>query len=463
MSPIGLLILIIAVIVIAVAYYIFSNQYKKVAPNEVLVISSRRKYTVKAPDGSTKQIGYRFRIGGGAFIKPFTEKAATLALEVITVNVKTPEVLTGEGVPIMAEASAQIRIDTSDYPLTLAIEQFLGRGTEGIREVVEAILEGKMRAVIGKMTVEEIYKGRLEFAEEVQKVVANDFANMGLAIISFALKDISDTQGFLDALSRPRIAAVKRDAAVAQAEADKDAAIQTSIARKEAEIARLQAEAEIAGVAWKNESKKADSQVEVNKRKAHADMSYEIERHKIAQTLKKEEHLVKMIEKENAIKLEELEIVRKHKELEATVLKPADARKYQIQVEAEAESFRVSTEAKGKAEAKKVENTVEVERIKSIGQAEASAMVEKAKAYSHYNQAAIYQMMVDVMPELAKSISEPLSKVEKIVIIGNDGNLGTSKITGQVAQVLAQIPEIVESLTGVDLKKFMKDKLSGDK
>lgn len=440
-----------------------SSQYKRIAPNQVLVISSRRKYIITAPDGTKKQIGYRFRIGGGAFIKPFTEKAETLPLEIITVNIKTPEVLTGEGVPIMAEASAQIKIDTNEYSLTLAIEQFLGRGTEGIREVATNVLEGKMRAVIGTMTVEQLYRGRLDFAEKIHKAVEKDFADMGLVMVSFALKDISDTQGYLDALSRPRIAAVKRDAAVAQADADKEAAIQASRAKKEAEIARLQAEAEIAGAIWENETKKANSQVEVNKRKAHADLAYELERHKIAQELKKEEHLVRMIEKQNAIKIEELEIERKQKELESNVLKPADAKKYQIQTEAEAESFKIATEAKGKVEAKKLENEAEAERIKKLGQAEALAMLEKAKAYAQYNQTAIYQMLIDVMPELAKSISEPLSKVDKIVMIGSDGNIGSSKITGQVAQILAQIPEVVESLTGIDLKKYLKEKLSGEK
>ncbi len=454
--------LVVLIILIIGFVIIFANQYKRVAPNQVLVISGRKKYVIQAPDGTKKQIGYRFRIGGGSFIKPFTEKAETMPLEVITVNIKTPEVLTGEGVPILAEATAQVRIDTNDYPLTLAIEQFLGRGTEGIKEVAANVLEGKIRAVIGTMSVEQIYKGRLEFAEKVYQAVEKDFADMGLVMVSFALKDISDTQGYLDALSRPRIAAVKRDAAVAQAEADKEAAIEASRAKKEAEIARLKAEAEIAGAVWDNETKKADSQVEVNKRKAHADMAYELERHKIAQVLKKEEHLVKMIEKENAIKLEALEIERKQKELEANILKPADARKYQIQVEAEAESYKISKEAEGKAEAKKIESEVEAERIRKLGQAEAQAMLEKAKAYAHYNQNAIYQMLIDIMPELARSVSEPLSKVDKIVMIGSDGNLGTSKITGQVAQVLAQIPEVVESLTGIDLKKYLKEKLSGE-
>lgn len=451
---------LILLIVLFIAGFVFFylKQYKKVSPNEVLVISSKKKYTVKAPDGTLKQIGYRFRVGGGAFINPFTEKAETLPLEVINVDIKTPEVLTGEGVPIIAEASAQVRINTDDYPLTLAIEQFLGSKNDGIKTVSETILEGQVRAVIGTMKVDEIYKNRAGFAEAVERAVKDDFDRLGLIMISFALKDISDTQGYLDALSRPKIAIAKRDAAVAQAEADRDSAIQSAQARKEAEIARLKAEAEIAKAMWENEAKKAESQVDVNKKKAHADSAYELERFKIAQILKKEEHNVKLIEKNNAIALEELEIQRKEKELESNVLKPAEAKKLQIQKETEAESFKIIEEAKAKTEAYKLNSQAEAEKISLFGKAEADSLTLKAKAYQNYNEAAIKQMVLDILPELAKSIAEPLSRVEKIVIVGSDAQ-GTGKITKGITEIIGQVPEVVEALTGIDIKKSIKEKL----
>ena len=459
----ALIALVVVLVAVLAGTWIRMKQYRKVAPNEVLVIAGSRKYPVKAPDGTVRQVGYRFVVGGGAYINPFKEKAETMALEIISVNVKTPEVMSGEGVPIVAEASAQVRIDTADYPLTLAIEQFLGSGADGIRQVAETMLEGAVRAVIGTMTVEQIYKNRMGFAGAVEKFIADDFARMGLQLVSISLKDVSDTQGYLDALARPKIAAVKLAAQVAQAEADRDAAIQAAEARRQAEVARLAAEASIAGKSWENEGKKADSQVQVNQKKAHADMSYELERNKIAQSLKKEEHAVRKIEKENAIALEELEISRRQKELDATVIKPADARKYQIQSEAEAESFRISAEARGKAEAKRLQSDVDAESVKKLGAAEAGVIADKAKAYGQYNQAAMAKMVVEIMPEMAKAVAEPLSRVEKIILIGSDGKPGASKITGQVAEVLAQMPEVVESLTGLDVKKILKDKLTGDK
>jgi flotillin len=319
-----------------------------------------------------------------------------------------------------------------------------------------------MRAVIGAMTVEDIYKGRHNFAEKVIESVKTDFSNMGLKLLSFSLKEISDTQGYLDALGKPHIAAAKRDAAIAEAETEKEAVIKSSGAKKEGEIARLNAEALIAKAQWENEAKKAESQVQVNSKKAHADHAYELERHRLSQQIKKEEAKVRSIEKQESIKIEEMEIKRKQKELDATVIKPSDARKYQIKAEAEAEGFRIQAEAKGKSEASRLEGKAEAEKLREQGAAEAEAMLKKAEAWGKYNQAAILDIYMKILPELAKNVSEPLSKVDKIVLVGGDKGTGATKITSQVADVLAQMPDVVKSLTGVDLKEYFKEKFSTD-
>jgi flotillin len=455
-----LILLGIIVVLLALLSLLMAKQYRKVGPNEVLIISGGRKRIITEPDGTKRKVGYRYRLGGGTFVLPFIETVSTLPLEVITLQIKTPEVLTHSGVPIMAEATAQVKIDSSDHSIHLAAEQFLGLGKDGIRDVAITILEGKMREVIGTMTVEEIYRGRQEFSDKVTTATRSDFSKMGLAMMSFSLKDISDTQGYLNSLSKPQISAAKRDAAIAEAETEKEAIIKSSQARKEGEVARLAAEALIAKAQWENEAEKSESQVLVNQKKAQADFSYELERYRLGQEIKKEEAKVKIIEKEQAIQIEQLEIARKERELESSVLKTADARKYQIKAEAEAEEYRIEAEAKGKSEALRLQGQVEAEQIKSKGLAEAEAMLKKAQAWDKYNQAAILEMYMKILPELARAVSEPLSKVDKIVVVGGDKNLGTSKITSQVAEVLAQLPEVVKSLTGVDLKKFLKDKLN---
>lgn len=461
MSLVSQLILIgIILAVLALISFIIAKQYRKVGPHEVLIVSGGRKRTVIEPDGTRKKVGYRYRLGGGTFVIPFLETVDILPMEVITLNIKTPEVLTHGGVPIMAEAAAQVKIDSNDHSIRLAAEQFLGLGKEGIRDVSMTILEGKMREVMGAMTVEEIYRGRHEFSDKVNQATQKDFSLMGLNMMSFALKDISDTHGYLDALGKPQISAAKRDATIAEAETEKEAVIKSSEAHKEGEVARLAAEALIAKAQWENEGKKAESQVAVNQKKAQADFSYELERFRLNQEIKKEEGKVKLIEKEQSIKIEELEIARKEKELDSTVIKPAEARKYQMKAEAEAEEYRLQSEAKGRAEGIKLEGVAEAEKTKQKGAAEAETMLKKAQAWEKYNQAALFEMYLNILPELAKAVSEPLSKVDKIVIVGGDKSLGTSKITSQVAETLAQMPEIVKALIGVDLKKYLKEKLS---
>jgi flotillin len=452
----------IIIIILVLIAFLLAKQYRKVGPNEVLIISGGRKRSVIAPDGTKVKIGYRYRLGGGTFVLPFLETVNILPMEAITINIKTPEVLTHSGVPLMAEGIAQVKIDSSDNSIQLAAEQFLGVGKDGIRAVAETVLEGKMRAVMGTMTVEEIYKNRHEFSTKVIEAARSDFSHMGLTMMSFALRDISDTQGYLDALGKPQIAAAKRDAAIAEAETNKEATIKSSEARKEGEIARLAAEAMIAKAQWENEAKKSQSQVLVNEKKAQADFAYEIERSRLSQDLKKEEAKVKLIEKQESIKIEEFEISRKEKELDANVIKPADARKYQMKAEAEAEEFRILAEARAKADAKKLEGVAEAEKTKQLGLAEAEFMLKKAQAWEKYNQAAILEMYLKMLPDLAKAVSEPLSKVDKIVVIGGDKNLGTTKITSQVAEILAQMPDVVKSLTGVDLKEYLKRKLASE-
>jgi len=463
MSLVSWLILAGAVVVFLVLVsLVLTKQYKKVGPNEALIISGRKK-TVTGPDGVRKKVGYRYRLGGGTFVMPFMETADILPMEVIPLAIRTPEVLTHGGVPILADAVAQVKVDSSDAAVRTAAEQFLGIGKDGIRDVATNVLEGKMREAIGTLTVEEIYRGRHEFNQKVAESAREDLSKMGLALLSFSLKEFSDPQGYIDALSKPLISAAKREAAIAEAESQKDAIIKSSQARKEGEVARLQAEAQIAKAGWENEAKKAESQVTVNQKKAQADFSYELERFKLNQVIRLEEAKVKIVEKEQAIQIENLEIQRREKELEANVLKPSDARKYQIKAEAEAEEYRIQAEARGKAGALKLEGEAEAGRIKDKGLAEAEAMTKKAAAWDKYNEAAILEMYMKVLPEVVRAVAEPLSKVDKIVVVGSsDKSLGTTRITGQIAEVLAQVPDIVKTLTGADLKKFLKDKLSSD-
>ena len=467
--PILLIIIGVVVVIIALIIFALAKQYRKVGPNEVLIISGGRKRTIEE-DGKRIKVGYRMQIGGGAFVMPFTETAQVLPLETYTISIKTPEVLTKQGVHIIAEAAAQVKVASHDKAIRRAAEQFLGRGSAGIIEVAEHILEGYVRSALGIRTVEEVYQQREAFADQVRENAQEDFERMGLELLSFNLGDISDTQGYLDALGQPRIAQVKRDAAIAQAETEKDTTIKSALARKEGDVVRFQVETDISSASRDFELKKAEFQGEINTRKAKSDVAYDLERHKQAAELKRAEYEARLVEKESAIKVEGQEIKRRELELEASVKRPAQARKFQIETEAEAEKFRLAAEAEGRASAQKAEGLAEVdvkkaagisriEYTRKLGEAEADAMAAKAEAFKSYNNAATYQMLLEKLPELAKAVSEPMSRIEKMVVIDSgDGKSGVTHITRQVAEILAQLPVIIESLSGVDLKKILGQK-----
>ncbi|MCI4398613.1 MAG: flotillin [Acidobacteria bacterium] len=444
--------IVAAVFVIAVVLA-WAMNYKKVGPNQVLVISGRTS-VVTEPDGTKRKVGYRLQVGGGTFVVPFLETVDVLPLEVMSISLRCPDVLTAQGVLISAEAQGQVKAASSEALLHRAVENFLSKGTSGITYVAQEVLEGHVRAILGTLAVEEIYSDREEFARRVNAAAQPDFERMGLELLSFSLKDISDSQGYIQSLGARRIAEVKRDAVLAQAETERDAAIQAARYRKEGDVARLMAEAELASATRDFEVQRAEFQSSVNVKRAQADIAYDLERAKLAENLKRQEFAVKLAEKELAAEVEGKEIERREKELEATVKRPAEAMKYQAQLEAEAVAYQKELEAKGRAAGIRVEGAARAEATKAQGSAEACAMEEKAKAWKQYNDAAMAQMVIEKLPELARAISEPLSKVDKIIMVGE--NNGAPKITGQVASVLAQLPPVVENLTGIKLEDLLK-------
>jgi flotillin len=463
------------VFVLFVIVLVIAKRYVKVGPNQVLVISGRGR--------STKQgrVGFRVVKGGGAFIMPVIEKYDLLSLEIMTIDIKTPEVYTVTGVPVIVDGVAQIKVKGDDVSISTAAEQFLSMDRARIAEIAHQTLEGHLRAILGMMTVEEIYKNRDAFAQRVQEISSADMANMGLTIISFTLRDIRDNQGYLDALGKPRTAQVKRDAIIAQAEADRDSMIKSSQANQAGQEAKFLADTEIALSQRDYESKRAEYQAAVNLKKAESDLAYDLQKNKTMQQVKAEEVRVIQVDKTQRIEVQEKEILRREKELEATINRPADAERYRIETLANAERFKLETEAKGQADANKARGFAEADVVKARGTAdadaekakglaeadvilaqgqnEAAAMEKKAAAWKKYNEAAVLQLFFEHAPDLARAISEPLAKTEKIIIIGNgdDGaGAGASRVTRDVTNILAQMPEVVEALTGVDMSAALK-------
>lgn len=461
---------VMVVSAIVVAFFILSfvvlKRYTKVGPNEALIVSGFR--------------GVKIVKGGGIFVFPMVEQVQRISLEIFTLNIKTPEVYTVTGVPIILEAVAQIKVGGDETAIRTAAEQFLSKDRADMMRVMLQTLEGHLRAIVGTMTVEDIYKNREAFAQRVQEVAASDLANMGLHIVSFALQHITDEHGYLDALGKPRTAEVLRDAQIGEARSMSEATqkkaqaeqaakeaeyiAQTKIAESKKDFETKQAEY-IASV----EQKKAEYQVAVNTKRAESDLAYDIQKARTAQLLKEQE-----------IKTTQLEAQRKEVDLLATIVKPAEAERKRIETLSEAEKYRQTIEAQGRADAIKSMATGEAEAIKAKGmgegqairakglaeaevvlakgESEATAMDKKAQAWKQYNEAAVAQLVIEKLPEIVRGVSEPLSKTEKIVIVNTGGSDGTgvSKVTRDVTNIVAQLPPIIAGLTGVDLHQLVQ-------
>jgi len=471
---------------------------RKVGPNEVLVVSGRGRV--------------RFITGGADMVVPLFHTWNTLSLEVMTLDVTTPEVYTGQGVPVLVDGVAQIKIRKDEASLHAAAERFLGKDPAEIAKIALETVQGHLRGILGTLSVEDIYKNRDQFAQKVQEISAGDLSNMGLGIDSFTIRDIRDKHGYLDALGRPQIASVKRDAAIAEAIATKEASVAQANAEREtrekqAESQRLAQEAEA-----KRDAAIAEAQADRTRRQKEAEATSlraaEIanfqaqeaiaEQQRLANLKKAEAEMAYEIQKKTMqIQVQEQEIQRREKELDATVKRQADAKRYEtetiaaaerkrIEIEAEAEKNRLTAVAEGErargfaaaevvarqgqadadaekarglavAAVKQAQGLAEAEAKKAAGLAEALAMEKKAEAWQKYNEAAVLQILAPLLPEIARAVAEPLAKIDRITMVntGGNGDGGMSRVTGEVAKIIAQVPPVLESLTGIKVDHLL--------
>jgi flotillin len=469
-------------VLMVLAAYI-ASRYKKVGPNQVLIISGRGSSIVDPTTDHKQRIGFRVVRGGGTVILPVLERVDVLSLEVMTIEVTVNNVYTVQGVPVNVDGVAQIKVAGDDVSIRTAAEQFLSMDRQQIMHVAHETLAGHLRAILGTMTVEEIYKDRDAFAQQVNEHSGVDLAKMGLTIVSFTIKDIHDDEGYLDALGQERIAQVKRDATIGQAEAARDATIRSAHARQEGETAKFQAETRIAESDKEYKVQKASYDAETNRRRAEAELAYTLQQNITNQQVKGEEVQIEVIAKQKQIEVQQQEALRKEKELEATVRRPAEAEQYRIQTLAEAKRFQTQTEAEGEAaalrqvgegeagatrakglaeaEVIKAKGLAEAEVIKAKGFAEAQAMEKKAEAWQNYNQAPILLDLIQSLPQVAAAVAQPLAQTERIVVIssgGGDGaGAGASRVARDVADIVSQVPATVEALTGINLIETLQN------
>ncbi len=461
-------IIVVIVIAVLIALMLISRNYIKVSPNQAAVISGRRR---KLADGSVA--GYRLVRGGATLVFPFLEKVEYLDLNVITVPLATQRAYTVQGVPVSVKAVANVKIKGDDTSLRAASERFLGMPQEVFHQLVFQTLEGHLRAILGTLTVEEINNDRQSFAQKLLTEAAGDLEKMGIGLDALTIQEISDEEGYLDALGKRRTAEVKRDAEIGQAEANRDSKIKASLALQEGEKVRLETEALIAQSTRETEIQKAQVQAEIESERAKSLQAGPLADAKAQQQVTIEEVRVERVRTQEQIAVQEQEVLRKEKELEATVVKQAEAdrkaavlraqglqesaileaegrKQAQIAI-AEADAQTLEREGQGRAAAVAAEGKAEAEKIRAIGLAEAEklqatglaqaaatqaqglaeakAIMEKAGAWREFNDAARLQTILEKLPSIIeasapvfRAVAEPLGNIDKIVMIDQGGN-----------------------------------------
>lgn len=479
-TPIWIVIGIVFFVLIALIS-VFVSKYRTAGPDEALIVTGSYlgRRNVHVDEGGNK---IKIVRGGGTFVLPVFQQSEPLSLLSSKLDVSTPEVYTEQGVPVMADGTAIIKIGGSINEIATAAEQFLGKTKQDREMEAREVLEGHLRSILGSMTVEEIYKNREKFSQEVQRVASQDLAKMGLVIVSFTIKDVRDKNGYLESLGKPRIAQVKRDADIATAEADKETRIKRAEALKDAKKSELERATEIAEAEKINQLKMAEYRREQDTAKASADQAYDLETARARQQVTEQEMQVKIIERQKQIELEEKEILRREKQYDSEVKKKADADRYSVEQSAaaqkarqyaEADAKQYSTEALAraeaervrldgiaKAEAEKAKGETEAEVIRLKGLAEAEAKEKIAEAFEKYGQAAILDMIIGMLPEYAKQVSAPLSNIDKITVVDTGGsgeNSGANKVTGYATNLMSSLQESLKASSGIDVKELIEN------
>jgi flotillin len=446
---------------------------------------------------------FKIVVGGGAVVFPMIQQRNSLSLEVMTIEVHAQApMITKNGVPIFVEGVAQVKVKGDDVSIATAAEQFLGKSDDEIANIAHESLVGHLRAILGTMTVEELIQSFDQFAHSVQDVSVADLAKMGLTVVSFTIKEIKDSVGYLDSLGKQQTAEIKRNAdigvahaaketQIAQSAAARDAAIAQAQAAEEGAKAKLMADTRVAEATKNYQLSQAQYQADVSSKKAASDMMYDIVKAQTTQKLVQEQQQIKIVEAQKEVEIQQVEVQKRQVQLESEVTKPAEAEQNRIRLMSEAENSKrkilaeadasvAKLQAQGEADARRLKAIAEAEATKAIGlaqaeasraqglaeativaakgQAEAEAMTKKAEAFKLYNDAAMASMIIEKLPALVEAAAAPLSKIGSMTVLstGSDSSAGASKITNDVLNVAAQSVTMVKGLTGIDLAQALK-------
>lgn len=485
----GLIAVLGLVLLVVLTGLIIASRYRVAGPNEAYIVTGRKGKEVKNPETgemSTDLSGQKVVMGGGVFVVPFVQRLHILDLSSRRIMVQIRGAVSGQGVKLNLDGVAIVKVGGNEDSIRAAAQRFLTQQGE-IETFTQETLAGSLRSIVGSLTVEQIIRDRAAFAQRVADEAESSLTGQGLVLDTFQIQDITDDGTYLSDLGRPESAKVGQLAAIAEANA-----------RQAAEQARIVAEQEIAVSQRQLALKTAEIKAETDAAQAQAAAAGPLAQADRDQAILTEQEKV-------AVRQAAL----KERQLDTEVRKPADAERYRVEQEAEAarnaaiaeaEARKAASIAAAQAEAEKARLTGEAEKarrtalaeaeavegsrrgeadkalrvaqaeatraegeaqasaILATGQAEAEAMNKRADAFARYNEAAVLQMLVEVLPQVAREVAAPMAAIDNLTVVSTDG---AAALPRQVTDNLTQTMAMLKSTTGMDLQELLRKYTAG--
>ena len=451
----GVIAVLLPIIIIVLLFAYATSRVKVASANEALV----RTGGVFGAPAQLKVVR-----AGRVIVLPLVHKLGRLHLSARQINIALSDAVTKQGIKCAVQGVATVKIGGDEESIRNAAERFLD-SEQLLDSIVKNVLEGSLRSIVGTLTVEELNYDRQKFQQEVQSAAKADLATSGLAIDNFTIQAIRDEVGYMDLIGQQETARRERDARMAKAQADQEAAV------REAEASQI----------------KINAERDVSLRRAETEMQIAAAEAKAAQAGPLAQAAAQQEVVRQQTELAQLEADRRQKELIASTIRPAEA-EADAQVKraegeklakiagAQAEAERVKlaggaeaavqitkgealarvTAVNAEAEAKRttLEGNAEAGITFTKGEAEAKALALRADAYRQFNEAAIISTVLSMLPEIVRAAAEPLAAIDSMTVLSTEG---ASDVVKNATRTVAEASATVKGLTGIDIPALISN------
>ena len=426
------------VVIIVLILAFVASRYKVAGANEAIIVAGSRGARVRDERGQAISApgdkGVKVVVGGGTIVMPLINRVGRLKLTARQINVQLSDAVTSQGIKVQVQGVATFKIGRDVESLRNAAERFLDAKPEQVDSIVKNVLEGSLRSIVGTLTIEELIRDRQKLLQQVQDAAKGDLATSGLQIDAFTIQSFSDESNYIELLGQQSVATVTRDARMAKATTDQEAAVREA----EAQQVKINAARDVS-------LREAETKTQVAAAQARADQ---------AGPLAQAEATQEVVRKQT--ELAQLEADRKEKELLSTTVKPAAAEAQAVIARAEGQKLARIAAAEADAETTRLEGGAEAQIVLTKGEAEAKALAMRADAYKQFNEAAIIQTVLAALPEIVRAAAEPMGHIDSLTVMSADG---ASDIVRNATRAMIESTTAIKGLTGLDVPNLVGNAL----